>query len=78
MYVSRFGGLAGHDRKGRCDMRVTREYAMRKLEERKVRLARFLELKGPEVIIEQERRLVREAIYMLETGELPPKRADEA
>lgn len=59
-------------------MRVTREYAMRKLEERKVRLARFLELKGPEVIIEQERRLVREAIYMLETGELPPKRADEA
>lgn len=42
---------------------------MRKLSERLARLARFLELKAPEIIIEQERRLIRKAIAELSPGD---------
>lgn len=51
-------------------MRVTREYAQAKLTERQDRLRRFEAINAPDIIIEAERRLVRDAIYMLETGEL--------
>jgi len=56
-------------------MRVTREYAQAKLEERRDRLRRFLAINAPDIVVETERRLVREALYMLETGETPPEKS---
>lgn len=56
-------------------MRVTREYAQAKLEERQARLRRFQEIGAPAIVIEAERRLVRDAIYMLETGEMKVTKA---
>lgn len=50
---------------------VTKELARAKLEERRARLARLIELEAPELIIDAERRMVRAAVYAVETGVLP-------
>ena len=52
-------------------IRITTEQARAKLAERRTRLARFIELDAPEVIIAEEQRMIRDAIYAVETGELP-------
>lgn len=52
-------------------MRVSPEEARRKLAERRARLARFIEIDAPDIIIREERRMIADAIYALETGEWP-------
>ncbi len=53
-------------------MRISPEHARLKLEERRARLVRLLELGAPEIVIAEERRMIAAAIYAVETGELRP------
>lgn len=51
-------------------IRITTEQARAKLAERRTRLAKLIELDAPEAIIAENQRMVRDAIYAVETGEL--------
>lgn len=48
--------------------RIDPELTRRRLAERRVRLARLLELNAPDLIVEKEKRLISRAICELETG----------
>jgi DNA-directed RNA polymerase subunit K/omega len=48
--------------------KVSPEVARYRLSERRARLAKFLEINAPSIIVENERRLISNAIYELETG----------
>lgn len=54
--------------------RIPPELARHRLTERRARLARLKGLDAPDIVIESEERLIRRALYELETGfEAPPE-----
>jgi len=50
--------------------KISPEDARKRLENRRARLARLIELDAPPFLIEKERELIADAIYALETGQL--------